>query len=115
MNYYGPERDDAGRWRYVRVNDGRAWAVGYCANCEGHDDPEGAVAHQREFDLDQAVERGPERTEPWAPCGVCGRRTPWCWSVGPGLGRAIHLCDEHRGRERLASLYGGAWRVVSSY
>lgn len=125
MNYYearrvdpDANRPDAGKWRYTCMNDGRIWPIGYCAqDCPGHDDPEGAEQHQREFDLEEALRRGPSHSEPWSFCKFpgCGRRTPSFFEVGPGMGRPIYLCEQHQGREGLATIYRGPGRVISSY
>lgn len=53
MNYHqarqvdpASDREDAGKWRYTNMNDGRVWPEGACAtDCPGHDTAEEACQH----------------------------------------------------------------------
>ena len=119
MNYDQPrEIKDAGgqpsgKWHYTRMNDGRIWPVGYCADgCPGHDTKEGAYEHQRQYDLDHA--RYDTEYGHWQPCRVCGELTNKAatWGVG-GLSHAV-LCDAHRTREYLEPLVT-AGDAISSF
>lgn len=105
MNYYGPREitdehgSGTGKWRYTVRNDDRVWAVGYCTDCPGHDTPEEAREHYRQYTLDTAFEI--EVSWPGNACRVCGALTTKGCSVDHSL---YLLCDEHRTREHLDSV-----------
>lgn len=122
MNYYqAREALDAdgkpsGLWRYTVRNDDRIHAVGYCAQgCPGHDSEEGAYAHQREYELDNARFNG-EWAGAWYICAAegCEALTNRFASIGPGLMQTFTLCDDHRNRDGLAAVYTGPGMVMSS-
>jgi len=110
------DRPDAGKWRYTNMNDGRVWPEGYCAQgCPGHDTPEEAEAHQREYELDHARFEG--LSEPWGDCEVPGctsGRTPHFARVGPGIPTHVQLCAEHLNRDGLALAFTEVGQVISS-
>jgi hypothetical protein len=120
MNYYRPSEiagsngEHTGKWRYTVTNDGRTYAVGYCAEqmCE-HDTPDEAREHYRQYELDTAV-REFETVGSAHPCEVCGEWTNKGLEVGVGIGRPFHLCDEHRTLDYVREHYT-AGDVVSSY
>lgn len=108
MNYYAArEMADAtgrptGRWHYTVRNDDRTYPVGNCAGgCPGHDSPEEAQEHQRQYDLAHA--RFDVTFGSYNPCEVCGELTNRGaqWGIG-GMSQA-RLCDEHRTPEHLNS------------
>lgn len=144
MNYFEPrqvlpnaDRPDAGKWRYTCQNDDRVWEVGYCAQgCRGHDDPEGAYEHQRQYELDNArfvvgqpVETALHRDEceAWHPLREadgyepldsgarvqCEKLTTSYARVGPGIGHLVHLCAEHLNRLGLSTAFQ-VGKVISS-
>lgn len=144
MNYYEPrqvsadaDREDAGKWRYTCMNDGKVWPVGNCAdNCPGHDTKEGAYEHQTEYVLDHASFDGQwsdtqHRCEAPVPTGgvnisgqitapptgteACGKWTDKFASLGPGQMWSFNLCDGHRNRETLALLVGTVGDSMGSY
>jgi len=109
VNYYQPreltDADDkpTGRWHYTCKNDGRVWPVGNCAtDCPGHDSPEGAREHQRQYEITR-VRFGIEWGD-YNPCQVCGTLTNGgaTW----GIGRLSHarLCPEHQTHEHVDPL-----------
>lgn len=99
--------DDAGKWRYTTMNDGRVWPVGYCRDCPGHDTREGAYEHQTQWVIDDANFDGSWATAQHqceAPgCGVWTQRFA---SHGAGHYATVDLCDEHCNRETLALIIG---------
>jgi hypothetical protein len=132
MNHYAArqidpkaDRPDAGKWRYTLANDGVIYAVGNCAHdCPGHDTPEEAYEHQRQYELDRARFYGPTSAEEEAAeletpgqnekCEVCGKTCRGFGEAGPGMMRQHFLCFEHRNRDGLAQVFkiGESW---SSY
>lgn len=133
MNYLKPrqvdpsaDRDDAGKWRYTCMNDGRVWPVGYCAkDCPGHDTPEEANAHQRDYELDNAVfTEGPSvdealdryrcqaRANDADEPSQCGKLTTSVARVGSY--QRISLCVDHLNRDGLATAYEGPGEVWAS-
>lgn len=141
MNYYqarqvsaDAEREDAGRWRYTCMNDGQIWAVGYCADCPGHDTPEEANEHQTQYVLDHRLRLdgtwsdSQHRCEAFIPIGgvnisglltsppsgqrLCGK---WTDRFADCDHRTFNLCDRHRNREMVARLLGTIGSSVSSW
>lgn len=151
MNYYQPrqvdpesDRPDAGKWRYTKMNDGKVWAVGYCAEgCEGHDTPEGAYEHQTQFVLDHEIRLDVRINDQQLRCvaptnrrfvpadkllaggvitGADAREAEvvkcgeWTGTVAEaGMLRQWPLCDEHRNREVVAKLLGTVGDEISSW
>lgn len=123
MNYYeprqvNPESDspDAGKWRYTCSNRRTGtYAVGYCAEgCPGHDDKEGAYAHQTAYLLDRkmrldATMADQQRRCEWEGCGE------WTQGVAEVEHRTWTLCDEHRTRENVAALFGSVGDSFGSW
>lgn len=115
MNYYGPREiadengTGIGKWRYTVRNDDRVYAVGYCADgCPGHDTPEEAREHYRQYTLDHAHEA---EFRPPSECLICGAWTPKGFDVDH---HTYALCDEHRTREHLDPLVKPG-DAISSY
>lgn len=114
MNYYQPRElkdkdgNPSGIWHYTCMNDGRIWAVGYCAQgCPGHDTKDGAYEHQRQYELDNARYNGKlgnEHHREERKCEICGEWTDGYASVGMGGMERYILCDQHRNRESLDTL-----------
>lgn len=122
MNYYSArqvdpntDRPDAGKWRYTRRNDGRIWPVGYCTDCPGHDTREEAYEHQTAYLLDHIFFDG-ELVDTKHPCAVDGCQE-WTdrFAEVDRPGRMFMLCDQHRNRDTVAALFGGAGNSISSW
>jgi hypothetical protein len=124
MNYYGPrekmdaDRKGSGIWHYTVANDDRVYPVGYCAEgCPGHDTPEGALAHQTEWERDHITFRESGRPGEWHECGIEGcselTRTMAEWGTG-GAVPHLYVCDQHANRETVAPMVS-AGIVTSSW
>jgi hypothetical protein len=108
MNYYEPrEKTDkdgnpTGLYHYTRMNDGRIWPTGYCAqDCPGHDTKEGAYEHQRQYLLDTAKFNASQLKDSQVRCDVEG-----CNNFTADLAQTadqdyFHLCQEHQNRQGL--------------
>lgn len=99
-------RDDAGRWRYTRMNDGHVWPIGYCAkNCPGHKTAEEAREHYRQYLLDnlQFTEGPDSLPEALYRCAApdCEEYTTGRATVRGRYLLSWFLCDEHRNRETV--------------
>lgn len=70
--------------------------------CPGHDTPEAAVAHYKEYLLDEAWYKG--KQEPPQPCEICKEITDGIATCGEGKSQFHVLCDKHRTREYLAQV-----------
>lgn len=116
MNYYQPsQKIDTGKWHFTRTNDGYTIPVGYCADdCDGHDTPDEARAHYRDYELDNARFDG-HTVGSRHQCAICGEWTDRFASLGPGLMATFTLCDEHCNREELAKVYAGSGNMIASY
>lgn len=119
MNYYGPRQlaDADGRpsglWHYTVRNGDAVWAIGYCADgCPGHDTPEVAMEHQRQYEVDHAVLDGTVYTS-YHACQVCGRLTNRTAMWGPGNMDMAWLCDDHRTRDHLRALVSVGHAIAS--
>jgi hypothetical protein len=109
MNYYQPSelRDanggHAGKWHYTVTNDKVTFPAGYCADgCAGHDTPEGAREHFKEYLLDNARFDG-KLSNQQRKCEICGVYTERLGQV-PSMMVHHSLCDEHCNREGLAQV-----------
>jgi hypothetical protein len=107
MNYCQPreiaDKDGAGagRWRYTCMNDGRVWAIGYCATLHCHHaSPEEAREHYRQYELDHR--REVEYARPGRLCLICEAVTVKGFTTD-GY-HSYPLCDEHRTRKVLDTL-----------
>lgn len=129
MNYYEPrqvdptsDRPDAGKWRYTCMNDGRVWPVGYCGGteipeaerCPGHDDPQGAREHQTQYLLDTGMKLDGQWADEQHHCEFadCGAWTDRFAEIDM---HTWNLCDAHRTREIVATLFGTVGDLISSY
>jgi hypothetical protein len=53
MNYYkAAQYQETGKWKYIMFNDNKAYEVGYCTKCSGHDMKEEAQEHYKQYMLD---------------------------------------------------------------
>jgi len=102
------DRPDAGKWRYTTSNRRvGTYAIGYCADgCPGHDTPEEAEAHQREYELDRCLRLDGRYVDAQHKCVVCNEWTQGFAHFVP-MGAHYDLCDEHRTREQVEKLYSG--------
>lgn len=119
MNYYGPlelmkDGVGSGLWHYTRTHNDITIAVGYCAeNCPGHATPEEAREHYKQYMLDTALDLNTGTdTKAQHPCEICGG---WCQTYATVGGMpAWYLCDAHRTKEGVASIYR-VGNEISSY
>lgn len=131
MNYYQPlemadaEGKPAGKWHYTCTNDGilngRSFPVGYCGagrlpgdtaeKCPGHDTPEGAAEHYRQWLLDHKLRLDGARPNGHYGCAVCGVLTDQVAKVDH---RSFHLCDDHRNREHVEALFEAPTGLIMS-
>jgi len=89
---------DAGKWFMETLEPGRAGGrrAGYCArDCAGHGSREEALAHHRQYQLDQEVELGLERRSSPSACEICGETTTLRAQVG-GVQPWFVLCWVHQ-------------------
>lgn len=123
MNYDKPrqvdpnaDRPDAGKWRWTTHNDrGGTHATGYCAEpCAGHDTPEEAAEHYRQWKLDRVRFRVLNNPNALHKCRVegCGEFTAGVMEIdGDGYFMEI-VCEPHQTRETaemLISTPGEEW------
>lgn len=80
--------------------------------CPGHDTPEGAEEHQRQYMLDRRTRYDRHTPNQQHKCRVCGAWTQGFATVGES--RMYILCDEHRNREEVEKLMGPVGVVISS-
>lgn len=120
MNYYQareiktPDGNPAGLWHFTCQNDSRIWPVGYCAvGCPGHDTPEGAQEHYRQYLLDTARYDG-VMAQQMRPCQVCGEWTQGFATTEAGTSMYV-LCDTHRNRDALDVLVKAPTWITSSW
>ena len=120
MNYYeAREREADGRWDFTRMNDGKVWAVGYCADVDhaSHGSREEANECYRTFLLDKCLHLDGTTGNVHRPCSVegCGVLTNIVARIqGPMLDE-WPLCDAHRKREVVETLFKGPEKIISSY
>lgn len=123
MNYYKPRQRESLKWDYTCMNDGRVWAVGYCAgnydhtpdeapyHDDGHDTVEEACECYKRYQLDNHLDLDGQMQGQKRKCAVEGCEE---WTQGivtiEGWQRFV-LCDEHRTRETVEKLYsvGETW------
>ena len=104
-----------GLWRYTTANDrspDRAYAIGHCAeNCPGHDTPEGACEHQRQYLLDHMRVR--ERVQEWPKhrCQVEGCNQEATRLADIDAYTFFLVCADHANRESIDPLVkvGESW------
>jgi hypothetical protein len=117
MNYYGARElktkdgKPSGLWHFTKMRDGQIWAVGYCAEHEGHATKEEAQECYRKYILEHMVSRG--RLTEWHSCRVCRAPAKNFADVG-GL-ELLVLCDEHNTTQQIEKLTPHFTEVISSY
>jgi hypothetical protein len=117
MNYYAARElktkdgKPSGIWHFTRMNDGLIWAVGYCAEDEGHTTKEEAQECYRRYILENKVRQG--KLAEWHSCRVCGAPSKNFADVD-GLELLI-LCDEHNTKEQIEKLTPHFEKIISSY
>lgn len=129
MNYYqARQQKDNLRWYFTCKNDGKMWPVGYCAGpCDddpehaskyhedGHPSPEAAAECYKLYLLDHDLHfNDGEGSKLMRVC-----EHPDCDEFTAGTATVRHhrwfLCDEHRTREVVDTLFEPPVHVFSSY
>lgn len=104
MNHDAPRQiadsqgNPTGKWRYTRRNDNQIWAIGFCADdCPGHDTPEEACEHHKEYLLSGMKIRGPKTSEwPKYKCRKKGCNSEAThFLIIPGRFSDICVCEAH--------------------
>lgn len=108
MNYDQPRQLKTGGWHYTSMNDGRVWAVGYCADHRGtpHATEDEARACYTRYLMEQRTQFDGTLGS-YNPCEApsgCATLTNRC-AVIDGWPK-WRLCDEHRTPEIVAELHG---------
>ena len=117
MNYYMARQlmtkdgKPSGLWHFTKMRDGQIWAVGYCAEHEGHATKEEAQECYRKYILEREVSQG--RLAEWHSCFVCGAPSKNCVEVG-GL-KLLILCDEHNTTQQIEKLTPRFEEMISSH
>jgi hypothetical protein len=93
------------------MNDGQIWAVGYCAEHEGHATKEEAQECYRKYLLERRTSFDLVLRD-WIGCRVCGRPTKKGALVGPT--DYYPLCKQHLNQQALETLVK-VGEEVSSY
>lgn len=107
MNYYQPREivedgQPTGKWKYTMFNKREGtFAVGYCADCSGHDTKEGAYQHYKDYLLDKARFDN-QQEDQMNRCQICQAFTQRLASV-PNH-RLFVLCEAHCNREGLSQV-----------
>lgn len=83
--------------------------------CPGHDTPEGAEEHYRQYLLDEAVFRVEFRPSDCCEYPGCGVPTNLAAETGPGRMRHHALCEAHNNRDGLEKVMHGVGTSCSSY
>lgn len=145
MNYYkASERVKDHRWDFTCTNDGRTWAIGYCAgwpdyteeefnripdlreraaalekfkdkyHLDGHPDSAAAGSCYRQYLLDNRTSYGGKLIGQQRKCAACGAWTDQYAQVDQ---EHIYLCSEHATRETLERVYPPmtSAQIASSY
>lgn len=132
MNYYKARQREGGRWDYTCMNDGRIWAVGYCAGKyedvreaaepavavnyheNGHATPEEARECYKRYLLDTSMVLDARLSQQQRKCEAedCDEWTQGLARIGPM--ESIVLCDQHRTREKVEKLFS-VGESMSSY
>jgi hypothetical protein len=141
MNHYAArQRESDKRWDYTCRNNSRFWAVGYCAgwrepqpdvlpkdqirqwidemtphrgkfHTDGHETPEEACDCYRRYMLDFSMRLDGEWSDAQHKFKVCGA---WTNGYAQVASSTWTLCDEHRTREQVETLYGPMGEIWSS-
>lgn len=114
MRYYSPrQKHTDGLWHYTVKVDDHVEPVGYCADdCPGHDTPQQAADHFKDYLLDKTSRKlqDPELRL----CNVCKAYTTWRVLVGKGIPIRLILCEKHQGREHVEKLVN-LHKIATSY
>jgi len=103
MSYSEPRQLQNEKWHFT-TNDGVIRPIGYCADgCKGHDTPEEAREHYRDYILDKA--RFGVEMRQTLKCRECGEDTYLAVITLPRT--IVSLCGDHHTRECLRPLVGG--------
>lgn len=119
MNYYQARQNSStGKWDFTCMNDGKIWAVGYCAEAGGnhHDTEQEAVRCYGEYVLDKRLSFHPEKpggAGTYSQCRVCNKLTNGYVEVDNS--NISFLCDEHQNRESVAGFFIPPTKIMSSY
>ena len=141
MNYYGPrQREKDKKWDYTCRNDDYIYPVGYCRpykepdpktepwwhensikkyqaqkdkhHGDGHNSSEEACACYRRYLLDTTLYLDGHFGDTWHKCVVCGELTDGYAQVDNGS--MYNLCDTHRTKETVETLFGDVGEIWSS-
>lgn len=115
---YGPgqimnkDNSGSGKWIFVGWIGDTNWRTGFCAQkCPGHDSPEEAEQHQKEwislFETTYWVQNYRKQ-----PCVVCDKPTDQCIRLDWVLGQYRSVCDEHMSPKIAESLIGSLLGTV---
>jgi hypothetical protein len=105
MNYYeARQRKNSEKWDYTCTNDGESWPVGYCAEDGGHETAQEARDCYKRFLLDQRLHLDRQMTNQQNRCVAAGCDR-WTSGYAEVDQRIFILCDEHRTREVVESLF----------
>jgi hypothetical protein len=101
MNEYQARRiSTTGKWHYTRSNGTSIAPAGYCAQmCAGHETPDEAAEHFRQYILDTASYDVFKSVKP-GPCVICHRFTRKLVRTNDGSDMRS-LCEKHANREGL--------------
>lgn len=104
MNYYRARQIiDTKKWFYTRENDGVIYEVGFCNSCKGHDTPQEAVEHFKDYLVDMAsFHKEDPNARSLHRCKVCNTFTFGYASTH--LVDVFSLCEKHQTREDLRSI-----------
>jgi hypothetical protein len=127
MNYYqARQRNTSLRWDFTCKNDKRIWPVGYCSgksdggpydnkyHDDGHASAEEASECYRQYLLDNRLVF--DEGEGSRTMRVC--QYPGCDEFTSGMAEiefcVFYLCDSHRTREIVESMFEAPGQIVSS-
>ena len=107
MNYDQPRQLKDGGWHYTSRNDGRVFAIGYCADHKDapHATEDEARRCYRDYLLNERL-RLDLTLGDYNPCEVAGCKTLTNRAVSIDGWPRWRLCDEHRTKEAVAEMYG---------
>ncbi len=115
VNYYDArELADHSGWRFTCQNDGRIWAVGYCADGHTHATQLEAYECYTGYLLDTRLRLDGDHPDTQRRCAGPDCRA-WTTRYGEVDMQMWDLCDEHRTREVVAKLLGTVGASISSW
>jgi hypothetical protein len=110
LEIYGPKElaidgKGTGKYHYCYSNSRITIPVGNCADgCLGHSTPEEAIAHQRQYELDNEVTRHVD-LDSQKKCAICEDWTTHRVTIGHNFPKTFVLCLEHDTPGNLKQLY----------